>query len=63
MENNIRKLAKEKGIAIAEIIRISGLSKSFFYEILNGEARPNLENAYKIANALNATVTEVFPQK
>jgi putative transcriptional regulator len=59
--NNIKTLAGKKGVKISEIIRLTGLSKSYVYDVINGKSVPTISVAQKIAKALGVTMTEVFP--
>lgn len=59
--NNIKTLAGKKGVKISEIIRLTGLSKSYVYDVINGKSVPTISVAQKIAKALGVTMTDVFP--
>jgi putative transcriptional regulator len=59
--NNIKTLAGKKGVKISEIIRLTGLSKSYVYDVINGKSVPTISVAQKIAKALGVTMAEVFP--
>ena len=59
--NNIKTLAGKKGVKISEIIRLTGLSKSYVYDVINGKSVRTISVAQKIAKALGVTMTEVFP--
>ena len=62
MENNLKKIIKKSGVTISHIIKITGISRSAFYEIMNGPAVPSLLNARKICNAVGKTLEQVFPE-
>ncbi|MEG0772872.1 helix-turn-helix transcriptional regulator [Clostridium sp.] len=62
MNNNIRQVIKEKGLKITHVITKTGLSKSSFYEIMNGNSMPSLENARIIANTIEVPLSELFPE-
>ncbi|NMA49762.1 MAG: helix-turn-helix transcriptional regulator [Tissierellia bacterium] len=59
--NKIKELAKEQDIKISEVIRKTGLSKSYVYDVINGKSTPTIGVAQKISKALNANLTDVFP--
>lgn len=61
MKNKIRQCITEKGLKIMFIIEKVGLSTSSFYEIMNGKAVPSLKNARKIAEVLEVSLDELFP--
>ena len=61
MKNNIKKIIEDKGIKTSYVIRKCGVSRSSFYEIMNGKSVPSLLNARKIALALGETLEDVFP--
>lgn len=59
--NKIKELAKEQDIKISEVIRKTGLSKSYVYDVINGKSTPTIGVAHKISKALNASLADVFP--
>lgn len=61
MQNNIRKIINDKGLKISDVIIKCELSRSSFYEIMNGNSTPKLVNARKIANVLGVLLDELFP--
>ncbi len=63
MQNNIRDIAQEKNIKISQIIKETGLSKSYVYDVINKKSSPSIEVAMKIANALKASIQEVFSEQ
>lgn len=62
MENEIRAIIKKRGYKVVSIIEKTGLAKSSFYEIMNGNSIPSLENARKISEALRVPLDELFPE-
>lgn len=60
MPNNIRKIIDENGLKIVHVIEKTNISKSHFYDIMNGNANPSIANAIKIAEVLKVTVEELF---
>jgi len=63
MHNKIRQVIKERGLKISHVIAKTGLAKSSFYEIMNGNSIPSLENARIIANVVKVPLSELFPEK
>lgn len=61
MNNKIREIINSKGLKIVYVIEKTGLSKSYFYDIMNGKSIPSLINAAKIAEVLEVPLTELFP--
>jgi DNA-binding phage protein len=62
MQNNIKEIAHEKNIKISQIIRETGLSKSYVYDVINQKSNPTIMVAMKIAAALDGRIHEVFPE-
>lgn len=62
MSNKIRQVIEEKGLKIKHVIDEVGLAKSSFYEIMNGNSIPNLENARSISKAIGVPLDELFPE-
>ena len=63
MQNNIRKIIEKNGLKITFVIEKTGISKSHFYEIMNGQAIPSLKNAIKISEVLKVSLKEIFPNE
>lgn len=61
MNNKIRETIKNKGLKIIYVVEKTGISKSHFYDIMNGKAVPSLKNAAKISETLKVPLTELFP--
>lgn len=47
-------------IGIGELARRTGLSKTHVSKVFNGQRRPSLRNARKIAIALSITLDELY---
>ena len=60
MENNIRKLRKEKGMRQEDLARSLGVSRQTINAIENNKYNPTLELAMRLARFLNTTVEELF---
>ena len=59
--NKIEILRKEKGITLAELARLTGLSAGYLCHLEKGSRNnPSLEVMEKIAKALNRSVVEIF---
>ncbi len=63
MNNKIKQVIKERGLKVSHIISKTGLAKSSFYEIMNGNSVPSLENARTIANVMEVPLSELFPEE
>lgn len=61
MQNNIKNIIESKGLKTVFVIENSGLSKSAFYDIMNGKTVPSLINARKISVVLGQALEYVFP--
>jgi len=61
--NRIRELANQKKISTSEIIKKTGLSKSFIYDVIAENSYPTIPVGWKIARSLGSTLDEVFPDK
>jgi transcriptional regulator with XRE-family HTH domain len=62
MKNSMREVIEKKNLKIIDILDQTGLSKSYFYDVLNGTSVPSLINARKIAEALGTTITNIFKE-
>ena len=60
--NNYLNILNNQGISTSTIIAESGVGRTQFYAILNGESVPKLTTANKIAKALKVDITELFPE-
>ena len=63
MKNKIKEFITKQGLKVMFVIEKVGLSTSSFYEIMNGKAVPSLKNARKIAEVLNVSLDELFPEE
>lgn len=63
MENNIRKIRKEKGMTIEELAMIAKISNVYIYHLENGTRNnPSYGVMKDIARALETGIEEVFGQ-
>ncbi len=60
LQNAIRRLRFERGMTQEELALRTGVSRQTIMSIERGQTNPSVLLAFKIASALNATVTEVF---
>lgn len=61
MLNNIRKIISDKRLKVTDVITQTELSKSYFYDVMNGESIPTLKVARRIAEVIKEPLDEVFP--
>ncbi|MCB2309020.1 helix-turn-helix transcriptional regulator [Clostridium estertheticum] len=58
---NIKTIADKKGVSILDIIKGTGISQSYFYELLRNEKEnPSLLITKKIADFLGITVDQLI---
>ena len=61
MNNNIRKIRKEKGMTIRKLAELSKVSEVYIYHLENGTRRnPSYEVMRDIANGLGRSIEDVF---
>lgn len=60
---NLKKTRTGKNMTIREVADRAGISESFYCMIENGERRPSVETAKKIAAVLGFDWTEFFPDE
>lgn len=59
--NKISKIRKEKGMTLAKLADLSGVSVGYLCHLEKGSRKnPSLEKMEKIASALGKTITEIF---
>jgi len=58
----LKAICEAKWITINELAEVVGVSKKTIQRIQEGKYKPSLELAYKISNALNCRIEEVFPR-
>lgn len=66
MNNNIKEILaglNEQGVTTTQIISESGIGRTQFYSVLNGESIPKLTTAIAICKALKADIKDVFPDE
>lgn len=63
MALRLREILKERGLTVAQFSEMSGISQSNISNYMNGNISPTLETLYKISNALDIDITELFKKK
>lgn len=56
----IRELRHKQNFSQEKLAEITNLHRTYIGGIERGERNPSLENIYKIANALNISLSELF---
>jgi len=59
--SRLKVILVEKDISIKELAALTNLSYRTLTRIVNGHSTPTLDNAYRIAKAVDQHVTKVFP--
>ena len=63
MALRLREILKERNLTVAQFAEMSGMSQSNISNYMNGNISPTLETLYKISNALDIEITELFRKK
>lgn len=63
MKNKIRELLNVQGVKASNVIKESGLSKSYFYDLLNCNSMPSLAIARKLSESMGVSVDDLFPNE
>lgn len=63
MSNNIKTLLALKNSRVSELIKSTGLAKSFVYDVINGNSVPTVKTARLIADFFEVTIDEIFPRQ
>ncbi|WP_443660102.1 helix-turn-helix transcriptional regulator [Clostridium algidicarnis] len=63
MINNIRKIIETRDLKVTDLVNETKISKSYFYDVMNGESIPTLSIARKISGAIGYPLDEVFPDE
>jgi transcriptional regulator with XRE-family HTH domain len=58
----IRNLRKEKGLSQEALANLSDLDRTYIPSIERGERNISIEVIYKLCNALNITISDLFKQ-
>jgi len=62
LENKIKECIDRKGLKTSFVLYKTGVSKSYFYDVMKGKTIPSLMNARKIADAIGVPLDELFPE-
>ncbi len=57
---NLRKIRESKGLTQEEVAYIACFSRSYYTEVEQGKRNLSLLNIYKLAKALNISITQLF---
>ena len=59
--NQIKKIREEKGLTLAKLSNLSGISIGYLCHLEKGSRNnPSIDVMEKISKALNKTITEIF---
>jgi transcriptional regulator with XRE-family HTH domain len=58
--NKLREMREERGLSIRALARQSGLSANALSMIERGRSSPSVSTLYKVADALNVPITDLF---
>lgn len=59
--NQIKKIREEKGLTLAKLSNLSGISIGYLCHLEKGSRNnPSIDVMEKISRALNKTITEIF---
>ncbi len=53
------QLLLQKGLAVMDVVRISLLSKSYVYQVLNGERMPSRDVLIRLGLSMSCTIEEI----
>lgn len=60
-DNKLKMLREEKGLTMAELSELSGVSVGYICHLERGSRKnPSISTMEKIANALNKSILEIF---
>ena len=62
MKNKIREIVESKNIKISQLIKETGISKSYLYDLMSGNSVRSLINARKISEVINVDIEDIFPE-
>lgn len=57
---NVRRLRQREGLTVVELARRAGTSRATLTQLESGAGNPTLETLYVLANALNASLSELI---
>jgi len=63
MKNNLKKFRTEAGLSLQKLGDACGITKVHIWELQKDKYNPTLKTAYGIANVLDKTVYDIWPDK
>ena len=62
MQNNIKKIIKNKGLKQTYICKELDINESLLSLIINGKRKPNQDRLKALARILNVSIKDLYPQ-
>jgi len=62
MQNNIKKIIKNKGLKQTYICKELDINESVLSLIINGKRKPNQDRLKALARILNVSIKDLYPQ-
>ena len=62
MQNNIKKIIKDKGLKQTYICKELDINESVLSLIINGKRKPNQERLKALARILNVSIKDLYPE-
>jgi XRE family aerobic/anaerobic benzoate catabolism transcriptional regulator len=60
--DRVRKLRERQGVTLKQLAQLSGLSDRYIIQVEQGAANPSLESIFRLALALQTSVTRLLPE-
>ncbi len=61
MKNNVERVREARGMSQSDLAKAAGVSRQSIHALERGAHEPRLSLAYRVADALGATLEAVFP--
>ncbi|MEY2808135.1 MAG: helix-turn-helix transcriptional regulator [Planctomycetia bacterium] len=61
MKNNVERTREARGMSQSDLAKAAGVSRQSIHALERGAHEPRLSLAYRVADALGATLESVFP--
>jgi putative transcriptional regulator len=61
MKNNVERVREARGMSQSDLAKAAGVSRQSIHALERGAHEPRLSLAYRVADALGATLESVFP--
>jgi len=61
MKNNLKNIRKEAGLTMRGLGDTTGITASYICDLERGSSIPTLKKAYLLANVLNKSVYDIWP--